>query len=105
MYPGFDRSEYKALNVHICGECTSIDKNWMSTDFANEGLLWGFVNTLHAQIQRLDRAVDRLTSENSKIFPDVTLAAIADGLEHGIEASISGNAHTQRLIHNRRFVA
>ena len=26
-----------------------------------ESLLWGFVNTLHAQTQRLDRAVDRLT--------------------------------------------
>ncbi len=28
-----------------------------------ESLLWGFVNTLHAQVQRLDRAVDRLTPE------------------------------------------
>ena len=28
-----------------------------------ECLLWGFVNTLHAQVQRLDRAVDRLTPE------------------------------------------
>ena len=28
-----------------------------------ESLLWGFVNILHAQVQRLDRAVDRLTPE------------------------------------------
>ena len=28
-----------------------------------ENLLWGFVNTLHAQAQRLDRAVDRLVPE------------------------------------------
>ena len=28
-----------------------------------ESLLWGFVNTLHAQTQRLDRAVDRLTPQ------------------------------------------
>ena len=28
-----------------------------------ESLLWGFVNMLHAQTQRLDRAVDRLTPE------------------------------------------
>ena len=28
-----------------------------------ESLLWGFVNTLHAQVQLLDRAVDRLTPE------------------------------------------
>ena len=28
-----------------------------------ENLLWGFVNTLHAQMQRLDRAVDKLTPE------------------------------------------
>ena len=28
-----------------------------------ESLLWGFVNTLHAQMQRLDRVVDRLTPE------------------------------------------
>ncbi len=28
-----------------------------------ESLLWGFVNTLHAQTLRLDRAVDRLTPE------------------------------------------
>ena len=26
-----------------------------------ESLLWGFVNTLHAQVRRLDRAVDKLT--------------------------------------------
>ena len=28
-----------------------------------ESLLWGFVNMLHAQMQRLDRSVDRLTPE------------------------------------------
>ncbi len=28
-----------------------------------ESLLWGFVNMLHAQTQRLDRSVDRLTPE------------------------------------------
>ena len=28
-----------------------------------ENLLWGFVNTLHAQMQRLDRAVDKLMPE------------------------------------------
>ena len=28
-----------------------------------ECLLWGFVNTFHAQVQRLERAVDRLTPE------------------------------------------
>ena len=28
-----------------------------------ESLLWGFVNTFHAQVQRLDRAVDRLAPE------------------------------------------
>ena len=28
-----------------------------------EHLLWGFVNTLHAQMQRLDRSVDRLTPD------------------------------------------
>ena len=28
-----------------------------------ECLLWGFVNTFHAQVQRLDRAVDRLAPE------------------------------------------
>ena len=33
------------------------------TQLADEGesLLWGFVNMLHAQVQRLDRGVDRLT--------------------------------------------
>ena len=28
-----------------------------------EALLWGFVNTFHAQVQRLDRAVDRIAPE------------------------------------------
>jgi len=28
-----------------------------------ESLLWGFVNTLHAQVRRLDRGVDRLSPE------------------------------------------
>ena len=28
-----------------------------------ESLLWGFVNTLHAQVRRLDRGVDRLAPE------------------------------------------
>ena len=28
-----------------------------------ESLLWGFVNTFHAQVQRLDRAVDRIAPE------------------------------------------
>ena len=28
-----------------------------------ESLLWGFVNALHAQVQRLDRSIDKLAPE------------------------------------------
>ena len=40
-----------------------------------ESLLWGFVNMLHAQTQRLDRSVDRLTPELKE------LACAQDGTE------------------------
>ena len=40
-----------------------------------ESLLWGFVNMLHAQTQRLDRSVDRLTPELKE------LARAQDGTE------------------------
>ena len=34
-----------------------------------ESLLWGFVNTLHAQVQRLDRGIDKIAPEHERPRP------------------------------------
>ena len=48
-------------SFRILAEGVSPDGTQLADE--RESLLWGFVNMLHAQTQRLDRSVDRLTPE------------------------------------------
>ena len=46
---------------YVLGQAVAPDGTQLADE--RESLLWGFVNTFHAQVQRLDRAVDRLAPE------------------------------------------
>ena len=47
--------------VRILAQSVAPDGTQLADE--RESLLWGFVNTLHAQTQRIDRAVDRIVPE------------------------------------------
>ena len=47
--------------VHILAQSVAPDGTQLADE--RESLLWGFVNTLHAQTQRIDRAVDKIVPE------------------------------------------
>ena len=47
--------------VHILEQAVAPDGTQLADE--RESLLWGFVNTLHAQTQRIDRAVDKIVPE------------------------------------------
>ena len=49
----------EAIRVIVAG--ITVDGTQMADEC--EPLMWGFVNMLHAQMQRLDRAVDRITPD------------------------------------------
>ncbi len=49
----------EAIRVIVGG--ITVDGTQMADE--REALMWGFVNMLHSQVQRLDRAVDRITPE------------------------------------------
>ena len=46
---------------HILAGCVAPDGTQLADE--RESLLWGFVNTLHAQVQRLDRNIDKIAPE------------------------------------------
>ena len=43
------------------GRCRPPDETQLAKE--RESLLWGFVNTLHAQVQRLDRSIGKIAPE------------------------------------------
>ena len=47
--------------IHVIVSGLTVEGTQMADE--REPLLWGFVNMLHAQMQRLDRAVDRITPD------------------------------------------
>ena len=47
--------------IHLLAGCVAPDGTQLADE--RESLLWGFVNALHAQVQRLDRSIDRLAPE------------------------------------------
>ena len=47
--------------VRILAQAVAPDGTQLADE--RESLLWGFVNTLHAQTQRIDRAVDKIVPE------------------------------------------
>ena len=47
--------------IHILAGVVAPDGTQLSDE--RESLLWGFVNTLHAQVQRLDRGIDKIAPE------------------------------------------
>ena len=49
----------EAIRVMVDG--VTVDGTQMADE--REALMWGFVNMLHSQVTRLDRAVDRITPE------------------------------------------
>ena len=55
----------EAIRVIVDG--ITVDGTQMADE--REALLWGFVNMLHSQVQRLDRAVDRIVPEMRDLEP------------------------------------
>ena len=47
--------------IHILAGAVAPDGTQLADE--RECLLWGFVNTLHAQVQRLDRGIDKIAPE------------------------------------------
>ena len=47
--------------IHILAGTVAPDGTQLADE--RESLLWGFVNTLHAQVQRLDRGIDKIAPE------------------------------------------
>ena len=47
--------------IHILASAVAPDGTQLADE--RESLLWGFVNTLHAQVQRLDRGIDKIAPE------------------------------------------
>ena len=47
--------------IHILAGVVAPDGTQLSDE--RESLLWGFVNALHAQVQRLDRGIDKIAPE------------------------------------------
>ena len=47
--------------IHILAGAVAPDGTQLADE--RESLLWGFVNTLHAQVQRLDRGIDKIAPE------------------------------------------
>ena len=47
--------------IHILAGVVAPDGTQLADE--RESLLWGFVNTLHAQVQRLDRGIDKIAPE------------------------------------------
>ena len=47
--------------IHILAGAVAPDGSQLADE--RECLLWGFVNTLHAQVQRLDRGIDKIAPE------------------------------------------
>ena len=55
----------EAIRVIVDG--ITVDGTQMADE--REALMWGFVNMLHSQVQRLDRAVDRIVPEMRDLEP------------------------------------
>ena len=55
----------EAIRVMVDG--ITVDGTQMADE--REALMWGFVNMLHSQVQRLDRAVDRIVPEMRDLEP------------------------------------
>ena len=47
--------------IHILAGAVAPDGTQLADE--RESLLWGFVNALHAQVQRLDRGIDKIAPE------------------------------------------
>ena len=47
--------------IHILAGAVAPDGTQLADE--RESLLWGFVNTLHAQVQRLDRGIDKIAPD------------------------------------------
>ena len=47
--------------IHILASTVAPDRTQLADE--RESLLWGFVNALHAQVQRLDRGIDKIAPE------------------------------------------
>ena len=47
--------------IHILAGVVAPDGTQLADE--RESLLWGFVNALHAQVQRLDRGIDKIAPE------------------------------------------
>ena len=47
--------------IHILAGVVAPDGTQLANE--RESLLWGFVNALHAQVQRLDRGIDKIAPE------------------------------------------
>ena len=58
----------EAIRVIVDG--ITVDGTQMADE--REALMWGFVNMLHSQVQRLDRAVDRIVPEMRDLEPHRT---------------------------------
>ena len=56
-----DATEALSEAIRIVIDGITVDGTQMADE--REPLLWGFVNMLHSQVQRLDRAVDRIVPE------------------------------------------
>ena len=58
----FDNREiWNEEAIHILAGAVAPDGTQLADE--RESLLWGFVNTLHAQVQRLDRGIDKIAPE------------------------------------------
>ena len=53
--------------IHILAGAVAPDGTQLADE--RECLLWGFVNTLHAQVQRLDRGIDKIAPEMKRPRP------------------------------------
>ena len=56
-----DATDALAEAIRVIVDGVTVDGTQMADE--REPLLWGFVNTLHSQVARLDRAVDRIAPE------------------------------------------
>ena len=56
--------------IHILAGAVAPDGTQLADE--RESLLWGFVNALHAQVQRLDRGIDKIAPEMKDLGPSRT---------------------------------
>ena len=61
VWDGDDAIEALGEAIRVMVDGITVDGTQMADE--REPLMWGFVNMLHSQVQRLDRAVDRIVPE------------------------------------------